>query len=115
MPSGGATTQGFAAGLFLRRSLRSLSRLCGRAWRRGSGLVGLLFGLYLLGRGGFTPLAIFGPWEGGELAPERTGSVAAAVTLLLLAAKLGERLARHDAEGEPWRRFLVETEGGGAL
>jgi diguanylate cyclase (GGDEF)-like protein len=99
--------------LLLRRGWRSIDRSLryapGRLWRRGSGLFGLLAGLLLLLRGGFKPNNLFGPSSG------RLDAAAAGLTLLLMFIKLGERLIRQTAPAPPWRRFLAEMEGGGAL
>lgn len=127
MLSGGLQHVSSAISQVARRTWRCVDRssiwlwrhLGRRAWRRASGLAVLLLGLGLLGRGGFTPQAIFGPFGPNEQSGAlqgRLGAGLAALTLLLLLVKLGERLARRTMPaGPPWRRSLLEVESGGAL
>lgn len=98
-----------------RRALRVVFHFSSRTWRRAGGIAGLLLGLFLIGRGGFTPTALFGSVGGDSPNDARLSACAAALALLLLFIKLGERLTRSDTPFSPWRRFLVEIEGGGAL
>jgi two-component system cell cycle response regulator len=116
MQSGGLQTVGSGVGLTARRFLRVQGRFWGRAWRRLGGLFGMLLVLGLLGTGGYMPTAIFGPWEqAGSPMGGRVQAVTAALGLMILLFKLGERLTRRTAPVVAWRRFLVEMEGGGAL
>src|SRR5689334_14927449 len=108
MQSGGSQSGGSSVGLTARRILRVQARFWGRAWRRLGGLFGLLLVLGLLEQGGYTPTALFGPWEHEVPLWGRAQAVTAALGLLLLLFKLGERLMRRTAPVAAWRRFLVE-------
>jgi diguanylate cyclase (GGDEF)-like protein len=106
-------------------------------WRQWAGTLAVVVTLLLLGRAAFSPSVLFvshlvdRALSATELSessatvaivggPEPSAwayvqSAVAALTLIVLVIKLGERLRPQSAPSIPWRRFLIELEGGAAI
>jgi len=106
-------------------------------WRQWAGSLAVVVSLILLGRAAYSPsvlfvshlvdralsatelsqtsaaIAIVGSAEASAWAYIQ--SILAALTLLVLAIRLGERLRPQFASSVAWRRFLLELEGGAAI
>jgi len=106
-------------------------------WRQWVGSLAVVVTLVLLSRAAFSPSVLFvshlvdRALSAAELsessaavaivaAPEISAwayvqSLLSALTLIVLSIKLGERLRPQSAPSVPWRRFLIELEGGAAI
>ena len=120
-----------------RTPMARFSALLRHSWRQWVGSLAIMATLWLLARGAFSPgvlfvsqivdraltatdlgdrstaIAIVG---GGEVSIwAYAQSALAAICLILLSIKLGERLRPQSAPSVAWRRLLIELEGGGAI
>jgi diguanylate cyclase (GGDEF)-like protein len=113
------------------------SALLRHIWRQWAGSLAILATLLLVARAAFSPsvlfvsqiidraltatefgdsstaIAIVGGGEVNAWAYAQSGL--AALVLILLSIKLGERLRPQSAPSVAWRRLLIELEGGGAI
>ncbi len=120
-----------------RTPMARFSSLLRHFWRQWAGSLAILATLLLLARAAYSPsvlfvsqivdraltatdlgdrstaIAIVGGGEVSAWAYVQSGL--AALTLILLSIKLGERLRPQSASSVAWRRLLIELEGGGAI